>query len=88
MQFLKNDLSKARISKEVLEKKLKAAELDRDSVVVEREKLRVTVANMEREIQSIKKGADVDKRELDNCAREKDILNKNILRHQGNICFN
>lgn len=87
MQFLKNDLSKAHISKDVLEKKLKLAELDRDSVVVEREKLRVTVANMEREIQTIKKGADVDKRELDNCAREKDILNKNILRHQGKVCF-
>lgn len=85
MQFLKNDLSKFNKQKEVLDKKLKIAEEDRDGVVVEREKLRITVANMEREIQGVKKSADQDKRELDNCAREKDILNKNILRHQGKI---
>lgn len=87
MQFLKNDLSKVTQQREVLEKKLKMTEEDREAVTLEREKLRITLANMEREVQSIKKTADLDKRELDNCAREKDILNKNILRHQGNETY-
>lgn len=56
-------------------------------MTIERDKLRITIGNMEKEIQAAKKSADMDKRELDNCAREKDILNKNILRHQGNSFF-
>lgn len=80
---MKNDLAKTVQQKDVLEKKLKFTENDRDSIILDREKLRVTIGNMEREVQAAKKGADLDKRELDNCAREKEILNKNILRHQG-----
>lgn len=86
MQFHKNEVAKSHKQKDVFEKKLKYTEVDREAVAAEREKLRVTVGNMEREIQAVKKGADMDKRELDNCAREKEILNKNILRHQGIFC--
>lgn len=76
-------MTKVLKQRDILEKKLKSTEGDRDAVTQEREKLRVTVGNMEREVQAAKKGADMDKRDLDNCAREKEILNKNILRHQG-----
>lgn len=66
---------------------MKHAELERDVILGEREKLRVTIGNMEREVQAAKKGADMDKRDLENCTREKEILNKNILRHQGVLFF-
>lgn len=83
VRYLKNDLMKSHKTKEMLEKRLRASEAERDAVIADREKLRVTIGNMEREVQGAKKGADADKRDLENCAREKDILNKNILRHQG-----
>lgn len=71
--------------KDSFEKKLRTAEADRDAVIADREKLRGIVISMERVVQATRKGADMDKRELENCAREKDILNKNILRHQGKL---
>lgn len=84
---MKSELSKVSKMKDTLDKRLKLTEMDRDGIIAEREKLRMTVGNMEREIQGVKKGADMDKRELENCCREKEILNKNILRHQGNMSF-
>lgn len=76
-------MSRVTRQKDAIEKKLRVTEVDRDGVVNEREKLRQMISNIEHEVQVLKKAADTEKRELDNCSREKEILNKNILRHQG-----
>lgn len=71
--------------RENYDKKLKHMENDKAKVGEDRDKLRQIYANMEREVEAVKKQQGSDKRNLENMLREKDILNKNILRHQGQI---
>lgn len=71
--------------RENYDKKLKQMENDKAKVGEDRDKLRQIYANMEREVEAMKKQQESDKRNLENFLREKDILNKNILRHQGQI---
>lgn len=82
-RVLKNEISKHVRQKEMLDKTLKSIAIERDAVIMEREQLRQTLSSIERDMQDLKKTADTDKRQLDNCTREKEILTKNILRHQG-----
>lgn len=69
--------------REGYDKKIKQIENDRTKMAEDRDKLRQLHANMEREVESMKKQQNADKRNIENLLREKDILNKNILRHQG-----
>lgn len=69
--------------REVYDKKLKQMENDKAKVGEDRDKLRQIYANMEREVEAMKKQQESDKRNVENLLREKEILNKNILRHQG-----
>lgn len=71
--------------RENYDKKLKHMENDKAKVGEDRDKLRQIYANMEREVEAMKKQQESDKRNLENLLREKDILNKNILRHQGQV---
>lgn len=82
-QRLRNDIAKVSKMREVLEKKLKNLESEKCVVILERDKLRQMVSSVETEIQQIKKVADNDKRTLEGLQREKEIMSKSILRHQG-----
>lgn len=84
---LKNEITKHVKQKEMLDRRIKDFEAERDANVMEREKLRQMLSSIECDMHALKKDADTDKRQLDNCIREKEILTKNILRHQGRICL-
>lgn len=52
-------------------------------MIEEREKLRNIVRTMQKEVTKIKQNSLDDKRVMEHLMKEKEMLNKNILRHQG-----
>lgn len=80
---MRNEISKFNKIRDNYDKKLSKCELDRYNIIEDRDKLRQMYCNMEKEVEQYKKQSDLDKRTMDGMNREKDILNKNILRHQG-----
>lgn len=82
-QRYRNDIAKCLKMREVLEKKIKTVESEKSVAMMERDRMRQMVSSVENEIQQVKKSADADKRSLDALQREKEIMSKSILRHQG-----
>lgn len=83
MSRLNQDVIKAGKTKEFLDKKQYDTEKEKYAIIEEREKLKQVIHNMEKEIEKGRKVSENDKRLMETMHREKDILNKNILRHQG-----
>lgn len=71
-------------SKEIVEARIKQIEDEKTDINVDREKLRQMIGNMSREIDLMKRQTDNDKRSLEHLTREKEIMNKNMVRQQGN----
>ncbi|XP_067657112.1 cilia- and flagella-associated protein 58-like [Haliotis asinina] len=70
-------LSKAR---EVIQRKLRQAEDQKGEVEQQRETLKGQVIGLERELEAAKKQGEADKKGIDDLVRERDILNKNLLK--------
>lgn len=85
MARLKNDVAKYSKSKEILEARIKQIEEEKVDINADREKLRQMIANMGREIDLMKRTTDSDRRNLEHFQREKEIMNKNIVRQQGKV---
>lgn len=77
------EISKFSNIREQYDKRLIKMEGDKVGIAAERDKLQQLYANVEKEMQSFKKQSDADKRVMESMSREKEILNKNIMRHQG-----
>lgn len=84
---MKNDVAKYSKSKEIVEARIKQVEEEKVDINTEREKLRQMIANMTREIDLMKRQADNDRRSLEHLTREKEIMNKNIVRQQGKLKY-
>ncbi|KAI4460742.1 cilia and flagella-associated protein 58-related [Holotrichia oblita] len=80
---LKNEVAKYSKSKEIVEARIKQIEDEKSDINVDREKLRQMIGNMSREIDLMKRQTDNDKRSLEHLTREKEIMNKNMVRQQA-----
>ncbi|XP_045475100.1 cilia- and flagella-associated protein 58-like [Harmonia axyridis] len=83
VNHLRNDVTKLTKMKDLYDKKLLAMDSDKNDVIQERNKLRQRLIIIEKEVDDMKKQADSEKRAMDSIAREKDIMNKSIMRQQG-----
>lgn len=82
---MKNEVAKYSKSKEIVEARIKQVEEEKVEINLDREKLRQMIANMSREIDLMKRQTDNDKRSVEHLTREKEIMNKNIVRQQGKL---
>lgn len=71
--------------KDLYDKKMQAMDSDKNDVIQERNKLRQRLVIIEKEVDDMKKQADAEKRAMDSIAREKEIMNKSIMRQQGDL---
>ncbi|XP_044753434.1 cilia- and flagella-associated protein 58-like [Coccinella septempunctata] len=83
VNHLRNDVTKLTKMKDLYDKKLLAMDSDKNDVVQDRNKLRQRLVIIEKEVDDMKKQADAEKRAMDSIAREKEIMNKSIMRQQG-----
>ncbi|KAF2901963.1 hypothetical protein ILUMI_04223 [Ignelater luminosus] len=79
---MRAEINKFSTIRESYDKKFTKLEAEKSTVVMDRDKIRQLYVNMEKEIEQFKKQSDLDKRTIDGMNREKDILNKNILKQQ------
>ncbi|XP_017780088.1 PREDICTED: cilia- and flagella-associated protein 58-like [Nicrophorus vespilloides] len=77
------DLAKLTKSKEQADNRTKHMEKEKYDIIEDRNKLRQVIAEMEMDLQGRKRQADSDKRNIENLSREKEILNKNLMRQQA-----
>lgn len=83
LTHLRNDINKLSKVKELCEKKICLIDSEKNDIIQDRLKCRQKIALMEKEIDDLKKQADSDKRTVEASMREKDLLNKSILKQQG-----
>ncbi|KAK9712724.1 CutC family [Popillia japonica] len=79
----KTEMAKYSKSKEIVEARIKQVEEEKTEMNIDREKLRQMIGNMSREIDLMKRQTDNDRRSLEHLTREKDIMNKNMVRQQA-----
>ncbi|KAK9886136.1 hypothetical protein WA026_014923 [Henosepilachna vigintioctopunctata] len=80
---LRGDVAKLTKTKDLYDKKIMAMDADKNEVVQDRLKLRQRLFILEKDMDDMKKHADGEKRATEAIIREKDLLNKSILRQQG-----
>ncbi len=80
---IKNEVSRVNKVREGLSKQVKKLEEQKLEVETKRDTLRNEISALEREVETLKKQADVDKKEIDGLVRERDILNKQLLKALG-----
>lgn len=66
--------------KEQLLKKVKQLELQQKEVEQSKEGLKAQISALEREIESFKRMTEVEKKNFEDLMRERDILNKNLVK--------
>lgn len=71
--------------KEGLDKIIQTLTIDKENISEDRNKLRARIGIFEKEIDTYKKYADVDKRTIDTISKDKDLLGKAVLKHQNDI---
>ncbi|XP_038613466.1 cilia- and flagella-associated protein 58 [Tachyglossus aculeatus] len=77
---MRQDISKLNKMREIIHKKLHVAEEQKAEVEQQREILKNQIAGLERELETAKKQAELDKKAMDELLRDRDLLNKNILK--------
>ncbi|KAM4702756.1 cilia- and flagella-associated protein 58 [Rhinophrynus dorsalis] len=80
---MRQDISKLSKLRESIQKKLRQMEEQKIEVEQQRETLKNQITGLERELESAKKQAELDKKAVDELVRERDLLNKNLLRAAG-----
>ena len=75
---LKADTSKLNRLKENVQKKIKQLEDQKAETENEKELLRSTILNLEKELETSKKEQEKEKKAIDELTRERDLLNKNL----------
>ena len=84
---LKGDVSKLSKSKEIAENRIHFLESERAELSMDRDKIKQVMVTINRDLDDVKKQNDVDKRNLEQMGREKDIINKSLIREQGKYDF-
>ncbi|KAK7110498.1 cilia- and flagella-associated protein 58-like [Littorina saxatilis] len=80
---LKAETQKLNKMREMIQRKLRQVEDQKGDIERERETLRSQITGLERELDAAKKQAETDKKAIEDLVRERDILNKNLLKAAG-----
>ncbi|XP_068081247.1 cilia- and flagella-associated protein 58 [Anabrus simplex] len=82
---LRNEVNKTQKIRDNLEKKLKHSENQLLALEREKERLQALVANMERDLNLTNKQVDQDKHAMENLGRERDVINKTLMKTEGTV---
>ncbi|KAK5644587.1 hypothetical protein RI129_005887 [Pyrocoelia pectoralis] len=82
---MRSEINKFSTIREQYDKKIVKLDNDKRSAWEERDLLRQIQISAQKEIQDYKRQSDADKRVIISMVKEKELLNKNILKHQGLI---
>ncbi|XP_071828537.1 cilia- and flagella-associated protein 58-like [Apostichopus japonicus] len=77
---LKQDTLRLTKMRETIQRKLRTVEDQKGDTEQQKETLKSQIIALEREIESSKKQAEMDRKAIDDLVRERDILNKNLLK--------
>ncbi|KAK2909198.1 hypothetical protein Q8A67_005035 [Cirrhinus molitorella] len=77
---LKQEISKLTKMREGVQRRLRQMEEQKVEVENQRETLKNQITGLEREMEAAKKQMDMDKKAIDELVRERDILNKNMIK--------
>ncbi|KAH1167384.1 cilia- and flagella-associated protein 58 isoform X3 [Mauremys mutica] len=77
---MRHEISKLSKIREVIQRKLRVAEEQKVEAEYQRDTLRNQISGLERELEIVKKQVEIDKKAIDELVRERDILNKNLLK--------
>ncbi|KAF6019521.1 ccdc147 [Bugula neritina] len=77
---LKNDTNRLNRMRETIQRRLRTVEDHKAEVEQSKETLKGNITALERELESARKQAEMDKKAIDDLVRERDILNKNMLK--------
>ncbi|XP_064600239.1 cilia- and flagella-associated protein 58-like [Liolophura sinensis] len=77
---LKTETQRVNKVRENIQRKLRAVEDQKVDVEQQKETLKGQIIGLERELEASKKQAETDKKAIDDLVRERDILNKNMLK--------
>ncbi|KFR00894.1 Coiled-coil domain-containing protein 147, partial [Opisthocomus hoazin] len=74
------EISKLNKARDVLQNKLHVTEEQKVDACHERNTLKNQISGLERELEAVKKQAEIDKKAIDELVRERDMLNKNLFK--------
>ncbi|KAM6443368.1 cilia- and flagella-associated protein 58 [Liasis olivaceus] len=77
---MRQEIGKLTKMREVMQRKLRVVEENKTQAECERDTLKNQINGLEKELEAAKKQAEVDKKAIDELVRERDILNKNLLK--------
>ncbi|KAI1886815.1 hypothetical protein AGOR_G00199690 [Albula goreensis] len=77
---MRQEISKLTKMREATQRKFRQTEDQKVEVEQQRDTLKNQIAGLEREIESSKKQMEIDKKAIDELVRERDILNKNLIK--------
>ncbi|KXJ18417.1 cilia- and flagella-associated protein 58 [Exaiptasia diaphana] len=80
---LKQDTVRLTKMREAIQRKLRAVEDQKLEVEQQKETLKSQIAGLEKELEASKKQSEQDRKAIDDLVRERDILNKNLLKAAG-----
>jgi len=81
---LKGETSRLNKTRETIQRKLRGVEDNKSEIEQQKETLKSQIVGLERELEASKKQAEMDKKAIDELVRERDILNKNMLKATAN----
>ncbi|XP_013394677.1 cilia- and flagella-associated protein 58 [Lingula anatina] len=77
---LKAEASRLNKMRETIQRKLRNVEDSKGEVEGQKETLKSQIVGLERELEALKKQSEADRKAIDDLVRERDILNKNMLK--------
>ncbi|XP_077972607.1 cilia- and flagella-associated protein 58-like [Styela clava] len=77
---MRQDTTRLNKMRENIQRKLQLVEESKSEVEGQRDTLKSQIGGLERELDVMKKQAEIDKKQADELVRERDILNKNLLK--------
>jgi len=80
---MKVEISRLNKAREAIQRRLQQAEEGKADVESQRDTLKIQIVGLEREVDVLKKQAEMDKKAADELTRERDLLNKNNTKQQA-----
>ncbi|XP_023653651.1 cilia- and flagella-associated protein 58 [Paramormyrops kingsleyae] len=77
---MRQEISKLMKMREALQRRVRQAEEQKLDIEQQRETLKNQITGLEKEMESAKKQLEIDKKAMDELVRERDILNKNMIK--------
>ncbi|KAJ6669109.1 hypothetical protein lerEdw1_007918 [Lerista edwardsae] len=77
---MRQEIAKLSKTREIMQRKIRSLEEAKIHAENERDTLKNQISGLEKELEAAKKQAEIDKKAIDELVRERDILNKNLLK--------